>query len=66
MKQLENYGVQELNAREMTQTDGGGGGLWYAIGCVVGFIGGLGSGINDPLSSEVESNYQYATGFNKV
>ena len=24
MRQLENYGVQELNAREMTQTDGGG------------------------------------------
>ena len=23
MKHLENYGVQELNAREMTQTDGG-------------------------------------------
>ena len=23
MKQLENYGVQELNAREITETDGG-------------------------------------------
>ena len=65
MKHLENYGVQELNAREMKTTDGGDG-LWYALGYIVGFIGGLGSGINDPLNSEVESNYQYATGFNKV
>lgn len=24
MKNLKNYGVQELNAKEMTQTDGGG------------------------------------------
>ena len=66
MKHLENYGVQALSTEELKSTDGGDGGLWYALGCIVGFIGGLGSGINDPLNSEIESNYQYATGFNKV
>tara|TARA_B110001452_G_C14887051_1_gene310062 strand:- start:328 stop:501 length:174 start_codon:yes stop_codon:yes gene_type:complete len=30
MKHLENYGVQELNAREITETDGGW--LWPIIG----------------------------------
>ena len=66
MKSLQNYGVQELDTRELQTIDGGDGGLWRAIGYVIGFIGGLGSGINDPLNSEIESNFQCATGFNKV
>ena len=32
MKHLENYGVQELNAREMKTTDGGGGRIMVCVG----------------------------------
>ena len=36
MKQLENYGVQELNAREMESTDGGWN--WRAAGRALAYV----------------------------
>ncbi len=44
MKNLENYGVQELNAREIQETDGGG---WLsdtfgaAVDAATSFVGGV-------------------------
>ena len=45
MKNLKNYGVQELNAKEMTQTDGGIAplviyGLILCAGIAVGYFAG--------------------------
>ena len=44
MRQLENYGVQELNAKEMTQTDGGcrcPGGFFQGLGRAIGYTAGM-------------------------
>lgn len=65
MKNLKNYGVQELDAKEIKETQGGGILAWLA-GAIVGVLATSGNAINDPLNSEVESFYQYATGGEKV
>ncbi|QCX37569.1 hypothetical protein FF125_03640 [Aureibaculum algae] len=44
MKNLENYGVQEMNAKEIKATDGGGFLAWIlgaAIGIAENAVGGL-------------------------
>jgi len=44
MKHLENYGVQELNARETINIDGGckcPGGFFQKLGRVVGYTAGM-------------------------
>ena len=60
MKNLENYGVQELNAQEIKETDGG----WYispylylnsclyafeGVKATLGFLSGIADGITDGL-----------------
>lgn len=41
MKNLKNFGVQELSAREIRETDGGG---WmaYALGAIIGIMSDAG------------------------
>jgi len=48
MKNLENYGVQELNAREIRETDGG---IWEIIGIATAVIA-MGAAI-DVIAEEV-------------
>ena len=50
MKNLENYGVQELNAREIRETDGGG--FWEML-----TDGTSSSGTNNPIAFAGEAVY---------
>ena len=58
MKHLENYGVQELNAKEMTQTDGGFWPIVLAVGLyVMSEWDDISAGFNDGINGN-GYNYQ--------
>jgi len=68
MKKFENYGVLEMNKKEIVNFSGGGD-IAYIVGWFIGAVAGslytVGSSIDDNLPSEEASFFQTATGGTK-